>query len=279
MNPEDYINRCLLGDSRIILRQMVRDGFKAQMVCTSPPYFGLRSYLDDDDPDKSLEIGTEGLDDYIANLVDVFRQVRAVLNDDGVLWVVIGDSRSGSGGSGGDYGPGGKKEGHPKFRQQRIPGLAPKNLVGIPWRLSLALQEDGWFWRQCVIWDKQIGFFGECTDKEPESHEYVLMFSKSKQYYYRPFTQRFNTVWRIQPERASDEHHAKFPEALAARCIILTSRKGDIVLDPFFGSGTVGIAAERMGRRWAGIELNRAYAPIIDNRTAQTGLFSQGGMD
>lgn len=274
MMPSEYVNTCQYGDAREVLRRMVRDGLKVQMCCTSPPYFGLRSYLDDDDPDKPLEIGTESLDDYIDNLVSVFRRVWNLLNDDGVLWIVIADSRSGSGGSGGDYGPGGKKEGQLKFRQQRIPGLAPKNLVGVPWLLSMALRDDGWFWRQVIIWDKQVGFFGECADKEPESHEYVLMFSKSRQYYYHPFTQRFNSVWRIRPERTSDEHHAKYPEELAARCIALTSRKGDIVLDPFLGSGTTGEAAERLGRRWCGVELNRQYAPIIERRTAQLGLFS-----
>lgn len=274
MNHEDYTNSCRYGDSRSVLREMVRDGVKCQACITSPPYFGLRSYLDSDDPDKHLEIGTESLDDYIANLVDVFRQVKALLKDDGLLWVVIGDSRSGSGGSGGDYGPGGKREGQPKFRQAKIPRLAPKNLIGVPWRLSLALQDDGWVWRQTVIWHKEQGFFGECRDKEPESHEYVLMFSKSARYLYFPGRPRFNTVWHVPPSRTNEEHHATFPSELVERCISLSSQHSDIILDCFLGSGTTAMAAERLGRKWIGIELNKKYAPIIERRTAQMGLFT-----
>lgn len=124
-----------------------------QCVVTSPPYLNLRSYLPDGHPDKHLEIGGEqSVAEYVGRLVEVFREVRRVLRDDGVLFLNLGDSYNGSGGAGGDYGPGGLKEGQPKYAGSRMAGLKPKDLIGVPWECAFALRADGWYLRSDIIW-------------------------------------------------------------------------------------------------------------------------------
>jgi len=270
-------NRVVYGDCREVLRQFVEQNVKVNCCITSPPYMNLRSYLPDTSPDKHLEIGTESnLADYITALVNVFGLVRDVLTDDGTLWIVIGDSMAGSGGAGGDYGPGGKREGQPRYKGHSEPGLKPKDLMGVPWALAFALREAGWWLRSEIIWDKgNILTEGGARDRCSRNHETVFMLSKSRRYDFDKGAVEDKTVWRIPLESCPENHHAVMPQKLAERCILAGSCRGNIILDPFFGSGTVGMVAERLGRRWLGIELNREYAPIIERRTAQMGLWGQ----
>lgn len=139
------------------------------------------------------QIGLEQtLYDYINNLVLVFREVRRVLRDDGTVWLNLGDSYNGSGGSGGDYGLGGRKEGQPKYPGRNIKEFKPKDLMLVPHRVAIALQDDGWWVRQNIVWAKGCSFNYKGGSVSPESardrpttsHEYVFLLSKSKKYYY-----------------------------------------------------------------------------------------------
>lgn len=151
-----------------------------QCAITSPPYFGLRVY---DGGDR--EIGTEEtVEEYVKHLVLVFREVRRMLRDDGVLFLNLGDSYNGSGGAGGDYNKGGLKEGQPKYPGRNLAGLGPKQLLGIPWRVAFALQADGWILRQDIIWAKPNPMPESVKDRCTKSHEYIFLFAKSAKYFF-----------------------------------------------------------------------------------------------
>jgi len=150
-----------------------------QCVVTSPPYWGLRDY------GVEGQIGLEPTPEaYVEKMVEVFREVRRVLRDDGTLWLNLGDSYNGSGGAGGDYAPGGLKAGQPKYPGRRISALKPKDLVGIPWRVAFALQADGWYLRSDIIWSKPNPLPESVTDRPTKSHEYVFLLAKQARYFY-----------------------------------------------------------------------------------------------
>ncbi len=274
-----------------------------QCIVTSPPYFQLRDYQC-----GPRQLGLEATpEQYVANLVEVFREVRRVLRDDGVLWLVIGDSYRGAKWRG-SRGLGAKQARNrgraPAQRSLDAGGhchqvLKQKDLIGIPWRVALALQADGWHLRADVIWAKPNPMPEPVLDRPTRSHEYVFLLSKRRRYFYDdPSANRFNRphglawgnrgnstfwndvggkrnrrdVWQLPSEPTSDAHYATFPAELAKLCILAGSRLGDLVLDPFLGSGTTGEMAERLGRRWIGIELSAEYAALARRRTAQAGL-------
>jgi len=167
----------LVGDARQRLSELPAGS--ARTCITSPPYFGLRDYGVDG------QIGLEETPDaYVAEMVALFREVWRVLADDGTLWLNIGDSYNGSGGAGGDYSPGGLKEGQPKYPGRKINGLKPKDLIGIPWRVAFALQADGWYLRSDIIWHKPNPMPESVTDRPTKSHEYLFLLTKSPRYYY-----------------------------------------------------------------------------------------------
>lgn len=178
------VNEIICGDALSVLKTLP-DSY-VQCVVTSPPYYCLRSYLPDDHPDKHLEIGLEETpQEFVANLVGVFREVRRVLRSDGVLWVNIGDTYAN------DQKWGGKTSGkHVNAvkgtfpRAKRYTGLPGKNLIGIPWRLAFALQDDGWILRSDIIWDKTNCMPESVTDRCTRSHEYIFMLTKNDHYYY-----------------------------------------------------------------------------------------------
>jgi len=150
-----------------------------QCVVTSPPYWGLRDY------GVEGQIGLEPTPgEYVEKMIEVFREVRRVLRNDGTLWLNLGDSYNGSGGAGGDYAPGGLKAGQPKYPGRRISALKPKDLVGIPWRVAFALQADGWYLRSDIIWSKLDPMPESVTDRPTKSHEYVFLLSKRPRYFY-----------------------------------------------------------------------------------------------
>lgn len=171
------MNRLEIGDTREVMKRLIAEGVKVQMCCTSPPYWALRDY------GCEGQLGLESTpEEYIANMVEVFRLVRELLADDGTLWVNMGDSYAGSGGAGGDYNEGGLREGQAKYPGRK--GLPAKNLVGIPWRLAFALQADGWILRSDIIWSKPNPMPESCTDRPTKTHEYVFLFSKKPKYFY-----------------------------------------------------------------------------------------------
>jgi site-specific DNA-methyltransferase (cytosine-N4-specific) len=264
-----------IGSAIEVLRTMPADRF--QCCVTSPPYYGLRDYGHPD------QLGLESTpDEYVARMVEVFREVRRVLRPDGTLWINIGDSY-GNGETGRKDGGGagrtlGKAQAPRSSRRLRIEtGLPPKNLIGIPWRLALGLQSDGWILRSEIIWSKPTAL-PENADRPGRSHEHVFMLAKSRRYYYDKDAisedgvtvkkREARTVWAISPKPFRGAHFAVMPPDLAERCVLAGSRIDDEVLDPFLGSGTVGMVAERNGRRWFGIELQPGYETIIRQRLA-----------
>jgi DNA modification methylase len=284
-----------------------------QCVVTSPPYWGLRDYGENE------QLGLEETpEEYVENMVKVFHEVKKVLRDDGTLWLNLGDSYIG-GGRGWQYCKedslqnahikAGVKYGKPTGK---IKGLKSKDLVGIPWRVAFALQSDGWYLRQDIIWHKPNPMPESVTDRCTKSHEYIFLLSKSSKYYYdkdaiaepcnypnegkwggdnkgydgdktmkarnllsykNGETRNKRSVWPISLQPYKEAHFAVFPEKLPEICIKAGSKKGDIVLDPFFGSGTTGYVAQRLDRAWLGIELNKEYIKIAEKRFNQQELF------
>lgn len=181
----------LNGDCRGVLKTLPDES--VHCVVTSPPYFGLRDY------GVSGQIGLEPTPDaFVAEMVAVFREVRRVLKDDGTLWLNLGDSYAGGGhGGGGSFqkerhwrkgavpGEGGDQGGaRNRDGLGRVTGLKPKDLIGIPWRVAFALQADGWWLRQDIIWSKPNPMPESVTDRCTKAHEYVFMLTKSARYYY-----------------------------------------------------------------------------------------------
>lgn len=254
----------LIGDSAEILR-VLPDGL-FQTCVTSPPYWSLRDYS------AEGQIGLDtSLQDYLARLVDVFEEVRRVLREDGTLWLNIGDSYT----SGGRTWRAPDKKNPVRAMQTRPPtpdGLKPKDLIGVPWRLAIALQEAGWFLRTDIVWNKPNCQPESVKDRPTRCHEYVFLFSKSEHYYYDAHAQRgpndrnLRTVWDINTQAFPEAHFATFPTTLVERCLALSSKPRDLILDPFLGSGTTGQVALQMQRRFVGIELNQEYAAIARRR-------------
>ena len=263
----------LSGDARDLIHQLPDDTF--QCVVTSPPYWGVRDYGVDD------QIGAEpDLHQYIEHLVEVFREVRRVLKTDGTFWLNIGNTYS----SGGRKwrGADDKNKGRAmSYRPPTPPGLKKKDLIGVAWSLALECQKDGWYLRNDIIWNKPNCQPESVKDRLTVSHEYLFMFSKSERYYFDQDAIKENTangngrknkrtVWSINTESCPEAHFAVFPRALIRPCILAGSKKDDIVLDPFYGAGTVGIVTKELGRKCVGIELNDKYLDIAEKRTEIT---------
>ncbi|WP_257744585.1 DNA-methyltransferase [Burkholderia glumae] len=362
----NWLDRSHRGDCRDLMRTMLDDGVRVQTIVTSPPYWGLRSYLPDGHPDKHREIGQEPtLREFIDTLVDVFDLARQLLADDGTAWINMGDSYAGGGR--GSFDPSSANKGNrasaglrrPMTASRRrddaevprsdvrVEGLKPKDLVGQPWRLAFALQDAGWYLRQDIIWAKPNPMPESVRDRCTKAHEYLFLLSKSERYYFdhqamrEPRTQdedssvfrggcyvggaddnavlgkrrvpgnkshkgttasandekhrtkaglvdyaqrerdadpgdlgtrNRRSVWTIATQPYAAAHFATFPEALVEPCVLAGSRPGDVVFDPFFGSGTVGQVAQRLGRRFLGCELNPDYEPLQRDRLRQPGL-------
>ncbi len=304
----------VIGDALAELRKLESDRF--QCCVTSPPYWGLRDYGHPD------QLGLEPTPmSYADRMVTVFREVRRVLRDDGVLWLNVGDSYASNAGEVGRRDDGASADGSGSHTMRQKPradrrfdadsGCKPKDLVGIPWMLAFALRADGWYLRSDAIWHKPNPMPESVTDRPTKAHEYVFLLSKGPRYFYdaeaiaemasQPIgeaeltaqhkrsvlydvsastlgtnqgapTRNARSVWTIASQPFAGAHFATMPPKLAERCILAGSRIGDEVLDPFLGSGTVGMVAERNARRWFGIELQPNYEPLIRERTAQTGL-------
>jgi len=256
-------DRIILGDVRRVLPTLPSSS--VQCVVTSPPYFGLRDYGVDG------QIGIEGsIDGFLAELASVFHQVKRILSPDGVLWLNIGDTynqdspirRSATE----------KRRSAPITLRRRCEsgrGRRRKALYGVPWLLASALADDGWYVRAEIIWAKPAvlpDFRAE--DRPDRSHETVFLFAKQAKYRFdKNAVGGFGSVWTI-PVVGYDGHHAVMPEELAARCILSGSRPGDVVLDPFCGSGTVPALARRHGRRFVGIDVDPASVSIAEARIA-----------
>lgn len=250
-------------------------------------------------------------------MVDVFARVRRVLRDDGTLWLNLGDSyASGNRANYGPLNPNDKQGSNPAIksatRPRDPPGIKPKDLLGIPWRVAFALQADGWYLRQDIIWHKPNPMPESVTDRCTKAHEYIFLFSKSADYFYdaeavaekalQPVgepsrvaqhkqeslgqnqtgtlgtnqgseTRNRRSVWTVPLAPYKGAHFATFPPDLIEPCIRAGSPPEGNVLDPFNGAGTTGLVARDWCRNYTGIELNPEYVNLTAARLAQSHLF------
>ena len=276
----------LIGDIREKSKEIETES--VQTIVTSPPYWGLRDY------DNSGQIGQEeSPEQFVKELVTTFSELKRVLKKDGTFWLNLGDTYFGA--KGGHWDSSNSitnSETGTNYRMSRAappkhPYLKTKDLVGIPWRVAFALQKDGWYLRNDVIWHKPNPMPEAVNCRCAKSHEHIFLLSKSPNYYFdakaiaEPSmdvnnpngTKVRKDVWTINTSTYKGAHFAVFPMDIPELCIKAGSREGDIVLDPFMGSGTTAVVAKRLSRRWIGIELNPEYANIIKERTAQRTLF------
>ena len=264
----------LFGDCVDTLKQFDE---KARMCVTSPPYYGLRNYGGED-----CQIGLEeSPEEYIQRLVEVFREVRNNLTEDGTLWLNMCYSYY-------NYRPG-KGQGLVKQtvsnnkqdlpdkcarRANKLKGYKEKDLIGIPWMLEFALRADGWYLRQDIIWNKPNPMPESVRDRCTKAHEYIFLFSKNQNYYFdvdaiKEPTRRKRSVWNVQKKPYRGAHFAVYPPDLIEPCIKAGSEEGDIVLDPFMGSGTTAMVAKSLGRDYNGCELHEDYGNLIQQRVEE----------
>jgi DNA modification methylase len=278
------LNQIFCGDASAVMAR-----WPAQLidcVVTSPPYFRQRDYRG-----KTEQIGLEETPQkYVERLVDTFRHCRRVLKESGTLWLVIGDKYDGG-------------------RQ-----------VGIPWRVALALADDGWILRADCIWHKPNAMPSSVKSRPTVDHEYIFFFTKSQDYFYdadairephvtfseksrmrggrrhfgirggtpeagknggdsnlhngrwdqafHPLGRNKRTVWSVPLSKFREAHFAVFPEALVRTCILAGCPERGIVLDPFLGSGTTAVVAQKLGRPWLGIDCAEEYVEMARRRIA-----------
>lgn len=276
-----------------------------QTCITSPPYFGLRDY------GMAGQLGLENTPaEYVAKMVEVFRGVRRVLREDGTLWLNLGDSYATNRGYQVPSTKGGPKHSGSQAaggKGSAVPdGLKPKDLLGVPWRVAFALQADGWYLRQDIVWQKPNPMPESVRDRCTKAHEYIFLLSKSERYYFdadaikEPAqnwglrdrsnfrngttdlklkqngligkhdeenpTRNKRSVWTVTTKPFKGAHFATFPIALIEPCVLAGSKPGDTVLDPFGGAGTTALAAMKHGRNAVLCELNPEYIGIARAR-------------
>jgi DNA modification methylase len=263
------------------------------------------------------QIGQEDtVDGYVQKMVEVFREVRRILRDDGTLWLNLGDSYM----SAKNCAPPPQTVANGNARSMPtdfIPanrkdqdGLKTKDLIGIPWRVALALQADGWYLRQDIIWSKPNPMPESVADRCTKSHEYIFLLSKKPHYYYdheavkepaRNWGTRDRTemrdgttdpklkhhglqgkeweenplknkrsVWTVNAKGYKGAHFAVYPEELVTPCVLAGCPAGGTVFDPFTGSGTTAVVALKNGRNYIGTELNPEYIKIAEARIKES---------
>jgi DNA modification methylase len=249
------MNQIIFGDCRETMRQLAADNVKVQMCVTSPPYYGLRDYGHDG------QIGLEETpEQYIEAMVEVFRCVKDILANDGVLWLNIGDSYCGTGDKGNYQDPkyANGRNGQSVSKTKKLHGYKSKDLIGIPWMLAFALRADGWYLRQDIIWHKPNPMPESVQDRCTKAHEYIFLLSKSPKYFYDneaikvPVKEDWGTrdrtngkyhndgtglqphsgleksydmankrsVWSVNTKPYTGAHFAVFPEELIEPCIL-----------------------------------------------------------
>ena len=259
----------VVGNAESVLRKLP-EGL-AQACITSPPYWGLRDYS------LTQQIGSEEkLSTYLGRLARIFGVLRNTVTSDGVLWLNIGDAYT-SGNRGWRSADRKNPARGRNWRPDNPPGMKNKELIGLPWELARAVRRRGWYLRSEVIWWKTNGQPESVKDRPTRSHEQLFLFSNAEHYHYNNeatlepangdgMTKNRRSVWALPTEPFNGNHFAVFPTGLVELCILASTRPGDLVIDPFFGSGTVGVVCQRLGRRFLGIELNPEYAEMARER-------------
>jgi excisionase family DNA binding protein len=242
-------------------------------VVTSPPYYWQRDYEVDG------QIGHEStIEGYVGAIVDAFRGVQRVLSDDGTLFLNLGDTYYSAKGK--PHGRDDKHSGRQMMRRHLRAvdgpglGLPRKSLIGIPWRVAIAMQTDGWTLRSSVIWERPASLPEPTARDRPwRSYEHVFIFSKGPRYYFnRKGLGGEEDVWRMvaRPENPG-AHFAPYPRELVDRCLDVGCKPGGIVLDPFVGSGTTMLCALKRKSPAYGIDLKAEYCDFIAKRLGGAG--------
>jgi site-specific DNA-methyltransferase (cytosine-N4-specific) len=321
--PHDTPWTLHVGDARAVLSSLP-DG-SADCIVTSPPYWGKRDYG---------TAGQYGQEDspgaYVQALREAFSEARRVLADDGTCWLNLGDSYSaGSGAATGLQAYLG-----PHLTSHRVPELPAKSLLGLPWRVAFALQDDGWILRNAVVWHKPNAMPESVRDRLSCRHELVFLLVKQPAYWFdldpvrlphatgthpqtgagrtrppgradrrtrppkygpgtpevtgssrygdgrhkrgHPNGRNPGDVWAIPTRPYKGPHFAAYPLDLPLRCIAAGCRPGGTVLDPFAGSGTTGLAALQLGRRFTGIDISPGFARLAAGRLAEAAATRTG---
>ena len=284
---ERWVNSIIQGNAEAILQELPASSINC--IITSPPYYLQRDYS------ASAQIGSEKSPvEYVRNLQIVFSECRRVLEDDGTLWLNLGD----------------------KYHNG--------DLLGMPWRVVFALKDDGWTLRSDIIWHKPNAMPSSVKNRPTTDHEYIFLFVKNKDYYYdidairephvtftsksrmkggrghfgkkngtpeqgknagnanlhngrwdqafHPKGRNRRTVWEIPLSKCREAHFAVFPDRLVELCILAGCPKDGVVLDPFVGSGTTAVVAQRLGRKYVGIDINLEYCELARKRLYQPAL-------
>lgn len=284
---QNWVDQILCGDATAVLRQLPDNAIHC--IVTSPPYYQQRDYS------TELQMGNENTPEaYIAHLRQVLAECLRVLKPDGTLWLNLGD----------------------KYQDGR--------LLGMPWRVALAVQEDGWILRSDIIWHKPNAMPSSVKNRPTTDHEYIFLLAKSADYYYdidairephvtfspqsrmkggrnhfgkvngtpeqgknggdsnlhdgrwdqafHPKGRNRRTVWEIPLSKFREAHFAVFPEKLVELCVLAGCPEGGSVLDPFIGSGTTAVVAQKLGRHYVGIDSNPDYCKLANDRLRQPAL-------
>lgn len=248
----------LYGNCRTILPTI--ESGTVQQVITSPPYFGQRKY-----GDAPGEIGWGSIDDYLEQMGDVLDELHRVTDSDATAWFVLGDKRAGSGGAGGDHTKTGKAEGSkswiPSYGKPNYGNLAGGQAMMVPFLFAQMAQQRDWLVRSLIVWDKSPNVKPESPkhiNRPMFAHEIIVVLAKhTKHRWDHTRLVEKGDVWHVKPHRGKGaaRHYAPFPAALPERAILAASNAGDVVLDPFAGSGTTITVANDLKRKGLGIEL------------------------
>lgn len=283
----NWLNQILHGDAAEVMQQLPTQS--VHCIVTSPPYYLQRDYS------TPSQIGNEPSPErYVQALMQVFREAKRVLRDDGTLWLNLGD----------------------KYQKGQ--------LLGMPWRVALALKDEGWILRSDIIWHKPNAMPSSVKNRPTTDHEYIFLFCKTKDYFYdadavrephvtfsarsrmkggrnhfgkvngtpekgknagnsnlhngrwdqafHPNGRNRRTVWEIPLSKFRDAHFAVFPEKLVKLCVLAGCPDDGIVLDPFCGSGTASLIAQKLGRKYIGIDSNPKYCELARTRLQQQAL-------
>lgn len=295
------MNKIKFGNCLEVMQEWIDQGVKVNTCVTSPPYYGLRDYGRDE------QIGLEETpEQYVENICKVFDLVYELLEDDGTLWLNLGDSYAGNcsrASNNGRAGFGNKRE---TVTKRISEGLKSKDLIGIPWMVAFALRSRGWYLRQDIIWSKTNPIPESVRDRCTKSHEHIFLLSKSPKYYFdfesikepsqdtfkgkrgkvkhrnktqsamtdrtynyeysETATRRKRDVWTVSVKPYKGAHFAVYPTDLIEPCIKAGCPENGIVLDPFMGSGTTAMVAKQNNRQYLGCELNSDYAELQQER-------------